>query len=564
MLSWAKGQPIGLSPQSSAPGLLPVCAAGELLAQHTGLIKNIRQLVGVPVSHWEALYLPLLTALADFAQSLPASEAHHHADAGGLLRHCLETAHRALTIRRGMLLPHGASAEDISRLQDVWTYATASAALLHDLGKPLVDQRVQLYDRNRQPIGAWKPLQGPMRATAYRVEFVRDRKYRFHSKLPPLLVHHLVPDTALQWLADDSGVFDAWLATISGEGVVQGGELYRIVRLADGESAAADLSGGHIQRTPASQTPSLAERLTTGLRHLVDSGVLPLNRPGAAGFVTSTDLWLVSKRALDLVRDHLVSEGQAGIPTRNERLMDELQQRGVLTPNGDRAVWIAQVSSGAWSSELSLLRIPLTRIWPKADSRPPLFDGAVAPGSDTAHDSLPSAPANSASGEPLNLRHPSAPDLAPAPAPSHPEEPDTGEVSEQNPFRSALLEKSAFLQWVTEGVLSGRLKTNAVDARVHFVAEGMLLVSPGVFRDFANLKWDSAQKELLKLKCHRKRPDGTNIWTYRVHGENRARGLLKGILIPDSESLGIIPPRINPHLRLEAASEPAAAVEVPA
>lgn len=139
-----------------------------------------------------------------------------------------------------------------------------------------------------------------------------------------------------------------------------------------------------------------------------------------------------------------------------------------------------------------------------------------------------------------------------------------GNAREADPARSALLEKSAFLQWVTDGILSGRLKTNAVNARVHFVAEGMLLVSPGIFRDFANLKWDAAQKELLKLKFHRKCPDGTNIWTYRVHGEHRARGLLKGILIPDPESLGITPPRVNPHLRLETATEPTMAAQVSA
>lgn len=70
------------------------------------------------------------------------------------------------------------------------------------------------------------------------------------------------------------------------------------------------------------------------------------------------------------------------------------------------------------------------------------------------------------------------------------------------------------------------------------VAEGVLLISPAIFRDFASQvpdtgTWENVQKRFLKLKVHVKRPDGTNVHRYRVTGERR-QSVIKGILIEDA------------------------------
>ena len=41
-----------------------------------------------------------------------------------------------------------------------------------------------------------------------------------------------------------------------------------------------------------------------------------------------------------------------------------------------------------------------------------------------------------------------------------------------------------FLAWLKQGLVSGELPMNTVNARVHRVREGVLLVSPGIFRDY--------------------------------------------------------------------------------
>lgn len=547
-----------------------VQSGDEALAPHQKTLGLIRHQVGVPEAHWNALYRTLFESFGAFVQQLPASEAHHHSGPGGMLAHGLQVTLSALTLRRGVLLPSGASAEELAEKQDVWTYAVGTAALLHDIGKPLCDQRVLLFDAAGKSLGDWDALAGAISAPAavYQPQFRRGRRYRLHARLPPLLAHHILPAVGLRWLSTDLDVFEAWLATICGIEDEVAGELGKLIRSADGISVASDLTGTTVSRAAPGAPKPLAERMATALRFLVDEGRLPLNKPGAAGWVTEDALWLVSKRALDALREHLLGEAQGGVPSRNDRLMDELQGYGLLSANEDRAIWHASVRQGRWSVSLTLLRMPLCRLWPDAESRPPVFDGTVVPESN----GIGADPADAADPTPLAVATTdltptdSQPASAQSAIPHGVEqrgasvEPD-GSDEEQCHGRSLPELQSEFLIWLRDGIVSGRLKTNTAEARVHFVDDGLLLVSPAVFRDFAGVTgWEAAQKKLLKLRLHRKTAQGTNVWTYRVVGEKKSGALLRGIVLPDPETqLGIVVTRTNPVLhRVTDAGERAA------
>jgi len=538
-----------------SPSTFAVLDPEALLAPHTHRLIQIRQQVGIPAAHWTTLYERLLLDFAAFVQMLPASEAHHHREAGGLLRHCLDTTLRALTIRRGVLLPAGAGTEQLAEKQDVWTYATATAALLHDLGKPVVDQAVTLFGADGQPLGRWNPLAGPMSAAAYAVEFVRGRRYRLHPRLPPMLVQFIVPPVGLEWISRDLDVFEAWLATISGGNSELAGELGRIVRQADSASVSGDLASGVAAAPTTRQGPlPLGERLGIALRHLIDAQSLPLNRPGAAGWVFDEDLWLVSKRVLDALREELARESGGGGLPRNERLMDELQQSGIVVPNGDRAIWTATIELGDWRQRLTVMRVPLARLWTDPASRPPAVDGRAIPETGIAVEGEPgvsvAVPVQvaSATDEPSrSFAETAEADAGDPIATSVHADANPGDVASP----TAPLEDD-FLHWVSDGVRSGSLKVNTVDARVHVTQEGLLLVSPGIFRDYAGVDgWAAAQKKLQKLKRHLKTPEGTNIWTYRVSGERKSSAQLKGLLFPNATVLfGLTLPEPNPHLAL--------------
>jgi hypothetical protein len=152
---------------------------------------------------------------------------------------------------------------------------------------------------------------------------------------------------------------------------------------------------------------------------------------------------------------------------------------------------------------------------------------------------------------PLSSAEPASPVPAPATvAPLAPSSADTTEAAALTGMSP--VHNSDFVAWICDGVAAGRLKINAVDARIHVTQEGLLLVSPGIFRDFAGVEgWAAAQKKLQKLKIHLKTPEGTNIWTYRVSGERKSSAQLKGILIPNGAAhFGLKLPGPNPHLSL--------------
>jgi integrating conjugative element relaxase (TIGR03760 family) len=525
----------------------------------------------------------MFEALAGFVQQLPASEAHHHAGPGGLLSHALEVVLEAMKLRRGALLPPGASAEELARLQDVWTYACVSAALLHDIGKPLADQRITLFGADHAPLGQWKPTDGPMGPPAryYRVEFVARRRYRRHERLTPLLAGHIVPAEGLRWLAGEPEAMDAWLAALQGD-YDEAGPLGAIVSRADGLSVARDLSGGDRVRMPAARSKPLADRLITALRHLLAQEELPLNRRGAAGFLAGEELWLVSKRVLDAIKEHLAREGQTGIPSRNDRLMDELQQHGLLIPNDEQAIWPCEVRIGDWTQRLTMLRLEASTVWPDPDRRPAPLEGSVTPVDDgdgadvpdSAHGGEPTeaTAATAAAGRyrqelaqeadfnnlplPYDLSVAETPvKVASAPSEGIHPSPDTSLVDDSATGDDRTADEDddlgrRFVAWLKENIVSGRVEINTARARIHVLQDGLALISPGIFRDFDAARWDKAQKRFQKLKLHLKRPDGTNIWTCRVAKE-RKQSRIKVMLIPEPEkTLGVTLPPPNPAVTL--------------
>lgn len=594
MLGWpwrsrSTGQTAPAAPAGRAPPrphLLPVLEAEALLAVRRCAIERIEELAGVPPEHHARLYRPALQAYARFVQQLPASEAHHHAGAGGMLDHGLEVVVNALSLRRGYLLPPGAAPEQQYQLADLWTYATFAAALLHDLAKPAVDQRVTLYAADGTEIGPWDAWGEPMPAdTWYAVGYRRARSYGLHERAAPLLAPRILPPAGLSWLAGDTDVLSCLLGAIVGDDIA-GGPLAELVGKADGMSVSRNLgAGGAGQRLAGGRAIPLHEKLMTALRHLVSEGRMTLNRPGAHAFRTGDELWLVCRSVIEDLREHLKAEGHTGLPGRNDRLFDELQQNGLLIPNGSKAVWATTVSCGDWSTSLTMLRMPMGQLWANPDAWPPEFDGSVTPSDEAPVDeeAPPAAAATPAPrAAPARPSKPKSPAPAPTPAPEpasvsvadddlplplplplppltdfgvidtaaspaaqarsrQDQDDDAGEGGEDD--RAALDPDdpgNRFMAWLRSGLASGRIPVNAVNARVHIVEEGVVLITPAIFQDFAGqeeAQWKAAQKRFQKLGLQAKRADGasrSNIHTYFVvAGQGRKVKPFKCYLITD-------------------------------
>jgi len=123
----------------------------------------------------------------------------------------------------------------------------------------------------------------------------------------------------------------------------------------------------------------------------------------------------------------------------------------------------------------------------------------------------------------------------------------------------------AFMAWVQRGVADGSLSYNESVALVHFVGEGLFLVSPGLFRAYAvahpatpnadtgsNQEWPgkAVQKAVCGAGWDRKGPRNTSVLRYRVVSrEGKPGKTLNGVVVLQPERFFAPVPPANPHLQ---------------
>lgn len=380
----------------------------------TGLVKEIQEKFGYADANFKRDVVPVLQQFSEFVQLLPASESHHHAQPGGLLIHLLEVARNALHFREALKLPQGASPEEQSRLGARWTYGVFLAALLHDIGKPIADVRVTLYDGNPNSGKSWNGLAGSMleaRGISYTVNFPEKRDYSLHQKLPVILLRSMVPVSTLQWLSEDAQLLQLLMGYLSGES--KANVLAEIVGKADRDSVSKNLLNGPRTRFASARAVPLIERLMSALRRMLEeSGHLPLNRPGAAGFVHDGCVWFVAGTVADRVREYLNKnevrrEGAAGLPEDNSKIFDIWQDYGAVVSNAKGgAMWKIAIQIGEWKETFTVLRFPLSKLYRDPSAYPDECAGQITIVADqdgaTSRQPTNSPAANPAAGTPLH------------------------------------------------------------------------------------------------------------------------------------------------------------------
>ena len=121
-----------------------------------------------------------------------------------------------------------------------------------------------------------------------------------------------------------------------------------------------------------------------------------------------------------------------------------------------------------------------------------------------------------------------------------------------------------FMGWVQQGLASGELRFNESGALVHFVSEGMLLVSPRIFREFAKVHGEDGsgaaeagdeaqlgkgiQRQLLRAAWHVRADKNVNILTYQVVRGRRTLSQLSGVVIEEPGRFVNPVPPANPVL----------------
>ncbi|MBW1248826.1 helicase/relaxase domain-containing protein [Pseudomonas tolaasii] len=556
---------------SVAEGYLPIESALSLLAaeHRRQLLDRIWQYTALSHAQFTQLYLNPIHRYAEQVQQLPASETHHHAYLGGMLDHGLELVACSLKLRQSYLLPTGAAPEDQAAQTDAWSAGIAYGALLHDIGKIAVDLQVERRDGR-----IWHPWHGPL-DQPYRFRYVKGRDYHLHGAAAGLLYTQILDRPIFDWLSGFPSLWACLLYVLAGQ-YERAGVLGELVIQADRVSTAQNI-GGNPSKALQAPIHSLQHHLISGLRHLVQHE-LKLNQPGAAAWLTQDALWLVSKTVTDKLRAYLLSQSIEGIPSSNIAVFDELQSHGLVESTAEgKAIWTALVTQGNWQQSFTFLRLQPALIWGNED-RPEAFSGTVNVAIDDHQPDGSPSPSPPTAVSTRSTRSQSQPDSLVM------EDDDylgtlldmfeiTKPKTSRSPLESALEISplpsdnpgQAFLNWVKEGIQSHKLIINDSKAKVHTVSGCVFLVTPGIFQRYAQEfpgismsadhegeEWRRVQKQFERLKTHKKRDDGLNIWLCQVEGP-RKRAKLKGYILENSAlffEAGSMPAD-NPFLKLE-------------
>jgi hypothetical protein len=111
--------------------------------------------------------------------------------------------------------------------------------------------------------------------------------------------------------------------------------------------------------------------------------------------------------------------------------------------------------------------------------------------------------------------------------------------------------------WLRDGLAGGSIEINTRTALVHRVPEGLLLVSPSIFRSF--LAWQGAdansqealkrlQRSVLKAEWHLVGADGASVLGYAWIKNGKTTARVHGIVIEQPQRLLDPLPPINPRL----------------
>ncbi|SMB85268.1 integrating conjugative element relaxase, PFL_4751 family [Pasteurella testudinis DSM 23072] len=536
----------------------------ELRQKYLGVLW---QQVSMTKKMFTTLYQKPIERYAEIVQLLPASESHHHSHLGGMLDHGLEVVSFAAKLRQNYVLPQNAAPEEQSRQRDAWTAIVIYSALVHDIGKVIVDIEIQLQDGSR-----WLAWHG-IPKLPYKFKYIKSRDYNLHPTLGGFLASQLIPNDVFDWLSQYPEAFTAFMYTIAGH-YDKAGILSEIIQKADQHSVTLAL-GGDIKKLVQQPTKSFSKQLILALRYLLEHKI-KLNTPKgpADGWYTEDGLWLMSKTTADNIRAYLLGQG-ISVPSDNLKLFDELQSLGIIDPTPkNTAIWHCRIKANSgWTppNTFTLLKIKPEVIWEHIDDRPSYFAGTVY----IKEKKSPVIEAENEKENKIAIGKPevttpaeqafttakisSASESSQVPQESHSSDlnsfvldlfsseqtinndmpSEDGSSKESPPFpansittknkleketdsnkisRSKMLptESNAenFIQWLKSGIQTDKFAINKPTAKLHIIDEQLFMVTPSIFQLFlqeAGMLYDqesvtALQYDFQALRFHKKRP----------------------------------------------------------
>ena len=562
-------------------------SANELLDSPTRkrLVSLIWQRVSLDQKRFDDLYMSVIKNYVEIVQLLPASESHHHSYIGGMIDHGLEVANYALKLRQSHLL--GSYAEDIPRQAQAWSASVVYGALLHDIGKVVVDINVEMNNGE-----IWYPWQQNLNLP-YRFSYRTDRDYSLHPCAAVLMIKRILPNECITWLSQFPELFKLFISLCSGH-TEKAGVLAEIIQKADMFSVSNNLGGDPTKIL--SKPVSLVSKIIISIRYLIESELKLNGLKACDGWFDGNDVWVISKSFTDRIRANLLQNGITELPNDNAKIFNILREHGLAVANGEKTIWSCKIESeSGWIAEkLTLIRIPVNVAFNNIANAPEPFKGSIIPVDlNSKQDEAEAEPIteveliteaerseaklivnddkdsvmqntifNLFTNDDISVGNNVAnDDIQEYDTSKETSNMANNEISEtKNIANDDIIHDNPFFKWIRSQIINKNLPVNNQNACIHTVDDKIFMVTPKIFQKYSlyingnsdGSNWKLYQREFQSLKIHIKFSDeGFNIWKCLISGKRKSNACIKGYLI-DNKTLFAIEKNFpnNPHLTL--------------
>lgn len=324
---------------------LPVYAPTELLATQHELTGGIHNLIA-NAELLATYYNPAMLRLAAFVHLLPASQAHHHRGAGGMLRHSLEVGLWALQQTEGKLIRGVITPQQRRVIEPRWRLAVFLAGICHDLGKVVTDLTVT----DRANAQRWRPYNHGVYdwALSHDIEnyFLhwQEGRGRHHTNVSSTLIDAVIAKESFDWISDGGTDVVIWLTESLNSNPGQTNQIHDYVVRADQLSVERDLKTMGVAMAGYEIGVPVERYLTDIMRRLVREGVWRINEPSARVWNIDGITYLVWPMAGEEIARRTNDEDIPGLPKTPDGILDMMVERGIACMregDGDPYFYIA-------------------------------------------------------------------------------------------------------------------------------------------------------------------------------------------------------------------------------
>jgi conjugal transfer pilus assembly protein TraI len=323
----------------SRPKGLPFVNPLQMFDEHNEYIRKIKDQASATPEEFEKFYKPMIIRFAAFVQLLPASQAHHHHDQGGLFRHSLEVGHRALELADRTLLTGARTPRQRRDLEPRWQFAVFAAALCHDGGKPIYDVTVSNFERTL----SWKPLTENLYAWGIKNKISgchlnwREGRGHQHTSLAILLTERIITNEALEWLELSGLDLVAWLIESLTYNPGPQNIIHDLVIKADQFSVDRNLKSIGMAVTEYAQYHIPTERyLIEVMKRLIKMEVWEINIPGARVWKIEEHLYIVWPAGGEEMAQQTRADSMPMAPRTADGIMEFLVERDLVIVRDDK------------------------------------------------------------------------------------------------------------------------------------------------------------------------------------------------------------------------------------